>query len=280
MLPLPDGSLATLAALDASARRTVRAGLLLPWANVAVETELPRLGLRNTVFHHARLVPGSGTTAVDESFWHGLRLASADALDSLSPIELDAALLACTSAGFTGGPPLPAGLITAYDAILAALAASDVTRVVLATPYPTEVTEAEAGALAGAGIEVLGHASLAQDDGYPQVITDTILALVDRIPQHAVAAAQAVVLSCTGWHTLQAVAELEQRLRIPVLSSNLAMALFAARLSSIDDFSRPMHEAEAPYKVAQCTLLTARGQRCGITPRAHRDRTDRPGSIR
>ncbi|WP_231905080.1 MULTISPECIES: aspartate racemase/maleate isomerase family protein [Streptomycetaceae] len=199
---------------------------------MAVETELPRLGLRNTVFHHARLVPASRATAIDESFWHGLRAASADALDSLSHVELDAVLLACTSAGFTGGPPLPVGMTTAFDAMLAALAASDVTRVVLATPYPTEVTEAEAGALAEAGIDVLAHASLGQDDGYPQVTTDQVLALVDGLPQHALDAAHAVVLSCTGWHTLQAVTELEQRLRTPVFSSNLAMALFAARLSS------------------------------------------------
>lgn len=230
--PLPDGSLATLAALDSAARRTVRAGLLLPWANVAVETELPRLGLRNTVFHHARLVPASRTTAIDEPFWHGLRAASADALDSLAHVELDAVLLACTSGGFTGGPPLAAGMKTAFDVLLAALAATDVTRVVLATPYPAEVTKAEAVAFAEAGVEVLEHASLGQDDEYPQVTTGQVLALVDGLPSHAVDAAQAVVLSCTGWHTLQAVTELEQRLRTPVFSSNLAMALFAARLSS------------------------------------------------
>lgn len=206
--------------------------MLLPWANVAVETELPRLRLQHTVFHHARLVPGSGTTAIDESFWHGLRAASTAALGSLSHIELDAVVLACTSAAFTGGPPLPAGITTAFDAVLAALTATAVTRVVLATPYPAAVTEAETIAFAEAGIDVLGHASLGLDDGYPLVTTDTVLALVDKLPQHAADAAQAVVLSCTGWHTLQAVAELEQRLRIPVLSSNLAMALLAARLSS------------------------------------------------
>ncbi|MEU7022774.1 hypothetical protein ABZ990_19245 [Streptomyces sp. NPDC046203] len=232
MHPLPDGSLASLAALDAEADRTVRVGLLLPWANVAVETELPRLGLRNTVFHHARLVPASGTTAIDKSFWHGLREASTGALDSLAHIELDSVIVACTSAGFTGGPPLPVGVTTAFDAVLAALAADDITRVVLATPYPAEVTEAEAAAFAEAGIDVLEHVSLGQDDGYPEITTDSVLTLVDGLPQHAVEAAQAVVLSCTGWHTLRAVEELEQRLRTPVLSSNIAMALSAARLSS------------------------------------------------
>lgn len=229
MHPLPDGSLATLAALDAAADGTVRAGLLLPWANVAVETELSRLGLSHTVFHHARLVPTSRTTAIDASFWHGLREASAQALDSLSHIPLDAVMLACTSAGFTDGPPLPGGVFTAFDALLQALTEAAVARVVLVTPYPAPVTEAEAAALAEAGVEVLAHAGLGLADGYPEVTPDQILALVGQLPESAVGSAEAVVLSCTGWHTLPVITELEHRVGKPVLSSNLAMALLAAR---------------------------------------------------
>ncbi|MFJ5721043.1 hypothetical protein [Streptomyces sp. NPDC093149] len=229
MQPFPDGTLATLAALDAAADRTVRAGLLLPWANVAVETELSRLGLRHTVFHHARLVPPSRTTAIDASFWHGLREASAQALDSLSHVPLDAVMLACTSAGFTNGPPLPGGVFTAFEALLRALTEAAVARVVLVTPYLASVTEAEATAFAEAGVEVLAHASLGLADGYPAVPPDQILALVGQLPQEVVGAAEAVVLSCTGWHTLPVIAELEHRFGKPVLSSNLAMALLATR---------------------------------------------------
>ncbi|MFJ5105375.1 hypothetical protein [Streptomyces sp. NPDC088554] len=218
-----------MAALDAAADRTIRAGLLLPWANVAVETELTRLGLRQTVFHHARLVPASRTTAIDASFWLGLREASAQALDSLSHIPLDAVMLACTSAGFTGGPPLPGGVFTAFDALLRALTEAAVARVVLVTPYPALVTEAESAALAEAGVEVLAHASLGLSDGYPTITPDQILSLVEQLPQEAVGAAEAVVLSCTGWHTLPVVVELEHRFGKPVFSSNLAMALLATR---------------------------------------------------
>ncbi|MFI6084152.1 hypothetical protein ACIBBB_24755 [Streptomyces sp. NPDC051217] len=229
MPPLPDGALARLAALDTAAHRTVRVGLLLPWANVAVETELPRLGLRHTVFHHARLVPASRTTAVDPSFWHGLRGASASALDSLSHVSLDAVVLACTSAGFINGPPLPSGVVTAFDALLRALTEAAVRRVVLATPYPGPVTEAEGVALAESGFDVLAHVSLGLYDGYPKVTADRILGLVEQLPKAAVGSAEAVVLSCTGWHTLLVITELEQRLGKPVFSSNVAIALLAAR---------------------------------------------------
>ncbi|MEU6405962.1 hypothetical protein [Streptomyces sp. NPDC046985] len=218
-----------MAALDAAADRTVRAGLLLPWANVAVETELSRLGLCHTVFHHARLVPASRTTAIDDSFWLGLREASGRALDSLSHVPLDAVMLACTSAGFTAGPPLPDGVLTAFDALLRALTEAAVARVVLVTPYPALVTEAESAALTEAGVEVLAHASLGLSDGYPAITPDQIMSLVGQLPQQAVGTADAVVLSCTGWHTLPVIAELEHRLGKPVLSSNLALALLATR---------------------------------------------------
>ncbi|MEO3810757.1 hypothetical protein ABGB17_17285 [Sphaerisporangium sp. B11E5] len=219
-----------MASLDASLPRTVRVGLLLPWANIAVESELARVRLANVVFHHARLVPASRTTAIDSSFWHGLREASAQALESLSHVPLDAVVLACTSAGFTGGPALPAEVLTAFDALLGALAASGATRVVLATPYPAPVTEAEAVALGDVGIQVLSHASLELVDDYPQVTADRVRGLMERLPREAVVAADAVVLSCTGWHTLPVINELEHRFRKPVFSSNLAIALLAARV--------------------------------------------------
>ncbi|MFE9687816.1 hypothetical protein [Streptomyces sp. NPDC006285] len=200
------------------------AGVLLPWANVAVEEELPQLGEPGVVFHYARLVPASRTTAVDDAFWHGLRAAATGAVDSMRHLPLDATLLACTSAGFTGGPALPPGVITAFDALTTALRRRRLNRVVLATPYPQPVTRAEAEALAARGIQVLAHASLGLDDGYPDIRAQQIVGLCDGLPQTALATADALVLSCTGWRTLTAATALQERLRIPVITSNLALA--------------------------------------------------------
>lgn len=199
-------------------------GVLLPWANVAVEEELPQLGEPGVVFHYARLVPASRTTAVDDSFWHGLRAAATGAVDSLRHLPLEATVLACTSAGFTGGPALPPGVITAFDALTTALHRRRLVRVALATPYPDPVTRAEAEALAARGIDVTAHAGLGLDDGYPAITTAQILTLCDGLPPAALAGADALVLSCTGWRTLTTTAALREQLRIPVISSNLALA--------------------------------------------------------
>ncbi|WP_340375964.1 hypothetical protein U5640_12865 [Streptomyces sp. SS7] len=200
-------------------------GVLLPWANVAVEEELPQLGEPGVVFHYARLVPASRTTAVDDSFWHGLRAAATGAVDSMRHLPLDATVLACTSAGFTGGPELPPGVITAFDSLTTTLHQRHVASVALATPYPEQVAQTEAEALAAHGIEVTANASLGLDDGYPHITTAQILTLCDGLPPAALAEADALVLSCTGWRTLTAAAALQARLRIPVISSNLALAL-------------------------------------------------------
>ncbi|MFI0242825.1 hypothetical protein [Streptomyces sp. NPDC016845] len=199
-------------------------GVLLPWANQAVEEELPRLGEPGVVFHYARLVPASRTTAVDNSFWHGLRAATTDALDSMHHLPLDTTVLACTSAGFTGGPALPPGVITAFDALTALLHRHRLARIVLATPYPQPITRAEATALGEHGIDVLAQASLGLDDGYPHISPKQILDLCASLPPAALAAADALVLSCTGWRTLTAATALQARLPIPVLSSNRALA--------------------------------------------------------
>lgn len=201
-------------------------GVLLPWANVAVEEELPQLGEPGVVFHYARLVPASRTTAVDDSFWHGLRAAATGAVDSLRHLPLHATVLACTSAGFTGGPALPPGVITAFDALTTTLHGRRLARVALATPYPEPVTHAEAEALKAHGIDVTTHASLGLDDGYPDITTAQILTLCDSLPPAALAEADVLVLSCTGWRTLNAAASLQERLRIPVISSNLALATY------------------------------------------------------
>ncbi|MFD7283059.1 hypothetical protein ACFV80_40230 [Streptomyces sp. NPDC059862] len=226
-----EDALGLLASWDGQAQGTTRIGVLLPWANQAVETELPRLGLAHTVFHYARLVPASRATAVDASFWHGLREAATDAVESLAHLPLDGTVLACTSAGFTGGPALPDGVMTAFDALTGVLHALDISRVALGTPYPTEVTAAEAAALTSHGLEVVAHASLGLADGYPGVAGEDVRTLIRQIPADALRTADAVVLSCTGWHTLSVLRDIQQAVGRPVISSNLAMALFAARLA-------------------------------------------------
>ena len=212
-------------------------GVLVPWANTIVETELPRMGLADVVWHYARLVPDQDTTALDDSFLAGLVHATPAALHQLSQLPLSAIAVACTSAGFSFGDGITAAattaeppLFTAFDALVAVLHRLNASRVVLLTPYPAALTEREVQAFGPAGIEVLADGSLGLRDGFAEVDDGAIGKLLATVDPSAVGAAEAIVLSCTAWPTLAAVCELEGRLGRPVISSNIAMALHAASI--------------------------------------------------
>ncbi len=200
-------------------------GVLVPWANTVVESELPRLGLTHIVWHYARLVPDNQGTALDDSFLQGLVRAVPGALGQLSRLPLAAVLLACTSVGFSY--PLDVRVVSAFDALLAGLRRLGARRVLLLTPYPDHLAEREAKALEAQGQTVVGHASLGCDDGFAEVTSDQILGLLGRFTRAALADADALVLSCTAWPTLDVVEALEARTDRPVISSNLALALAA-----------------------------------------------------
>jgi maleate isomerase len=223
----PDSSLALLRSQHDRISQDIHIGMLVPWANTVVETELPRLGLDRVVFHYARLVPPSRSTALDASFLNGLVAAVPDAAGQLERLPLTAVMMACTSAGFAVADARPTVVVTAFDALVATLRLLRARRIVLATPYPDAVTTREAEAFAEVGIAVTAAAGLGRDDGYATVTADEIRALVDRFTTAALAEADVVVLSCTGWPTLALVAELEAATGRPVLTSNLALASYS-----------------------------------------------------
>src|ERR1043166_4502613 len=87
----------TLWLLRDSERRVARQcdiGVLIPWANVAVERELTALGLKNLYWHYARLVPASNTTALDDDFLSGLINSVPGAMFQLSQLRLERTYLA------------------------------------------------------------------------------------------------------------------------------------------------------------------------------------------
>jgi maleate isomerase len=210
------------------------AGVLVPWANTVVEAELHRVTGTDIIWHYARLVPKSHTTGLDGRFLSGLLEAAPAALAQLAALPLRAAYLACTSAAFMY-PELTegirqsgtVGLVSAFDAILAALRELAASRVVLLTPYPEEVTAAEAEMLAVAGLTVTGWATLNLRDGYDTVTRKQLKDLIRRVSHAAIDKAEAIALSCTGWPTVDLIPVLRQSLGKPVISSNLAIGLHA-----------------------------------------------------
>jgi maleate isomerase len=212
----------------------LHAAALVPWANTAVEAEMHGWSGSAVIWHYARLVPSSRTTALDRQFMTGLLDAVPSALDQVSALPVRHVYLACTSAAFMYPQRMQAAigqanvtLVSAFDAITAVLRQRRTGRVVLLTPYPEKMTRAEAGMFHHAGITVTGYASLNLDDGYGDVAPDQIGVLARTVSDAAMEKAEGIVLSCTGWRTQEVIPELQRHLGKPVISSNLAMVLHA-----------------------------------------------------
>jgi maleate isomerase len=203
----------------------------VPWANSVVETELPRWSGACVAWHYARLVPASGSTALDLDFLSGLLAAVPAALRQLAALQLDRVYLACTSAAFmfpqrpqSAGPEDRVPVMTAFDAILAALDQRHASKIVLLAPYPRDVCDAETSAFRGHGITVTGQATLNLRDGYAGVSLGQIADLARQAGREAIKEAHAIVLSCTGWPTFGPLTELGAELGKAVISSNFAIA--------------------------------------------------------
>ena len=209
-------------------------GVLIPWANTVVEAELHRVTRQSVIWHYARLVPASRTTGLDARFLRGLLEAVPGALAQLSELPLRLVYLACTSAAFMYPESTDAArqearvlLVSAFDAITVALSRLAVSRIVLLTPYPDEMAEAEAQMFRRGGIDVTGRASLGLADGYDTITGVQVKELIEKVSCGAIDKAEAIVLSCTGWPTFDLIPELQKSLGKPVISSNLAIGWHA-----------------------------------------------------
>ncbi len=242
---LPDAATDTLALLHdmhGSLHDLAHVGVLVPWGNTIVEMELPRLGLDRVVFHYARLVPARRYRDAD-GFLTEIATAIPETLRQFDRISLAGSLVACTSTGIFLNREAyrDAEVVDAFDALQDLLRALSASTIVLATPYPRRHTEIQAARLREAGFEVSGHASLdlALLDDFTAVTTDRIAELVYSVDAAGRSRADAVVLSCTAWPTIDATAFLQHELQIPVVSSNLLLPtapyVFLAELRRHDE---------------------------------------------
>ncbi len=153
----------------------------------------------------------------------------ASAACGLAAVRPAAVAYACTSGSFArgaqgeraivaaAGAAAGAPALTTSGALLAALAALDVRRVAVATPYDDGVGSLLEAYLAEAGVGVVGRAHLGRHE---QIWTVPLPTTADLVRRADHADAQAVVVSCTNLATFDLVADLEAELGKPVLTAN------------------------------------------------------------
>ena len=229
-------------------RERRRFGILVPFTNTNLEPDMVLLRPDGVSLHFARIGGYDQDEIPDADQMHGLGAADLDEpLHLLQGVRPDVILYGCTSATLTHGLEFDGALaerintqgkaetVTAAGALVNALEFLGVKRIGFASPYVSAINNLAIDFLAEVGVEVVARSEVSEAlDNYgqgeldPQAVYD--LGLAADHPE-----AEALVLSCTDMRSVETIAQLEQTVGKPVISSNQAMMFQAMQLAGIGE---------------------------------------------
>jgi maleate isomerase len=235
-----------------------RIGLLVPSSNTTVEPEFYRALPRDVTLHTARLyltriTPEAILGMVTEMEAQARLLASAD---------VDVIVLGATAPSFLKGLGYDRELIQKIQAVTGRTATTTSTalieairhvgarRVVLGSAYDEKVNGIARAFIEASGVEVLAMKGLSLVDNLVvgRLAPDTAYDLARQVDRDD---ADAIVLSCTNWQTMDAIERIERDTGKPVISTTQASIWAALRIvgytQPIDGYGRLLRE-HAPQK--------------------------------
>ncbi|KPQ05543.1 MAG: maleate isomerase [Rhodobacteraceae bacterium HLUCCA12] len=223
-----------------------RLGLIVPPTNTVNESEWSRMMPEGVSFHTTRMRLHSDTTSPEgrAGLWDDLD----GAIGLLTPARVDVVAYACTAGSIaTPADSIPEQMtarsgvdcVTTAAAIVAALAALDVRRVAVATPYHQALNDHETAFLEAHGIAVTAIAGLGIGANGPQEFPRIAETPLERVREHAMAVLggdeQALLITCTDFPSLPLIAALERETGLPAVTSNTATLWQALRRAGIGD---------------------------------------------
>lgn len=213
-----------------------RIGLMVPSSNTTVEPEFYRALPPSVTLHTARLylttiAPDSISRMVEDMETQAKLLASAD---------VDVIVLGATAPSFLNGLGYDKELIakiegatgkkatTTSTALVEAIGHLGARRVVLGSAYDEKVNAIARAFLEASGVEVVGVKGLALVDNLVvgRLVVDTAYDLALEVDH---ASADAIVLSCTNWQTMDAIERIERDTGKAVISTTQASIWAALR---------------------------------------------------
>ncbi|GAA3463848.1 aspartate/glutamate racemase family protein [Saccharothrix longispora] len=227
--------------------RRARLGVIVPSTNTTVEPEFAAHVPRDVAVLATRVPVAEVASEQDKVAsllaMHGhVERAAAE----LAGAGVAAIAFACTSGSFLGGRDpdqvmceeltrrhgVP--VVTTSSALVAALTALPARRLAVATPYVASVADGARSYLREAGFDVVSRNDL-------HILSNLDKGRLEPTASHAAAReldvtdADAVVISCTNWRTLDSLAAVEADTGRPAVSSNLATLWALLRLTGVDE---------------------------------------------
>lgn len=211
----------------------IRIGLLAPPPNVVMEVEYPRY-LPSNVSVHTTRVPRSTSEVTAESLYEMTTNVEA-AARTIAMTKPKLMVFGCTSASFIKGlgwdrqiaqriedvTGIPS--VTTTTAVIDALATAKARKILLVTPYVSEINDIETAFLEGNGYEVVGLVAFNRRESLDiaAITLDELEAGVTGAADQA-KQADAIFISCTNLRTMDRIDALEKALDRPVITSNQA----------------------------------------------------------
>ena len=238
-----------------------RLGLVVLQTDETLEQDMRRLFTPETVNVHITRIP-SGLEVTPETLG-AMREALPAATALLPPgLHFDAIGYGCTSATAHLGEETVTSLIRAganasavtnpLTATLAACRALGVVRVGLISPYIDSVASQLATAFERGGLELPQTVSFGEENEARVARISPASLHEAALELHQRGSFDALFLSCTNLRTLDVIADLEARLGIPILSSNLTLAWHMAQLGGVS-----IHRTVLNSRLLSATRLAA-----------------------
>jgi len=205
----------------------VRVGLILPSSNTVMEPDFHRLLGQHCIVSTTSIFLEDVTRAAE------IRMLDEDlpkAIELIRTTAPDVVVFGCTSAGAIGklgiGEMIErwtgAAAVTVLSAVLGQLQSIGPRKLAVFTPYIEDLTQRVAASVAEAGfppIKAAGMGIRANLD-IGRVAPAEIISFVESQIQGC--SPDCVFLSCTNWRAIEAIEALQQKLGIPIVSSNRA----------------------------------------------------------
>ncbi|MGB3438152.1 MAG: hypothetical protein WBA97_05305 [Actinophytocola sp.] len=231
--------------------RRARLGVVVPSTNTTVEPEFAAHVPHDVaVFATRVLVAEVGTEAEKTASLLAMHDSLDRAVTELASAGVDAIAYACTSGSFLAGRDSDQGMcadlsrrhgvpiVTTSSALVAALHALSATALAVATPYVAPVADGATAYLSQAGFDVVARNDLHILSNLDKGRLEPAAAYLAATGMD-LADADAVVVSCTNWRTLDALVAVESATGRPAISSNLATLWALSRLAGIDERLSP-----------------------------------------
>jgi maleate isomerase len=238
-----------------------RIGLLVPSSNTTVEPEFYRALPRSVTLHTARLyltriAPESILRMVEDMETQAKLLATAD---------VDVIVLGATAPSFLKGLGYDRELIgmietatgkkatTTSTALVQAIRHVGAKRVVLGSAYDERVNGIAKAFLEASGAEVVGVQGLALVDNLivGRLSPDTAYDLAVKVDSPD---ADAIVLACTNWQTMDAIERIEDKTGKPVITTTQATVWAALRAightEPVKGYGQLLREPDAQIQTA------------------------------